>query len=224
MLAAAATIAASYLIGSVPAAYLAGRIAKGIDIREYGSGNVGASNVYQSVSKWLVVPVGLAQIGQGCAGVGMAKLAGQPEGVQVAAGLAVVIAHDWCPWLRFTGGRGIGPSIGVLVLLSPVALGVFIGVSVTGVGVRAIPQGTGAGLLLAPFSALAAGQSPAIVAGCAALAAIVMLKRLLANGPPAPEYGRPGVWLTRLVYDRDTRNREAWVRRNVRDETGSRRG
>jgi glycerol-3-phosphate acyltransferase PlsY len=55
-------IFASYLIGSIPIAYLAGRILKGIDIRRYGSANVGASNVYQSVARWAVVPVGVAQI------------------------------------------------------------------------------------------------------------------------------------------------------------------
>ena len=59
-------VAASYLIGAIPVAYVAGRL-KGIDIRQYGSANVGASNVYQSVARWAVVPVG---VGADCAGDG----------------------------------------------------------------------------------------------------------------------------------------------------------
>jgi len=89
MLTAATAIAVSYLIGSVPVAWLVGRLRKGIDIREYGSGNVGASNVWQSVSKTLVVPVGLTQIGQGLAGIYVARALGGGDGVCVAAGLAV---------------------------------------------------------------------------------------------------------------------------------------
>src|SRR5438067_7604426 len=108
-----AIIVAAYAIGSVPIPYLAGRIAKSVDIRERGSGNVGASNVWQSVSKPLVVPVGLAQIAQGCAGPLIARALGEGAGVQVAGGLAAIVAHNWSPWLRFTGGRGIGPAIGV---------------------------------------------------------------------------------------------------------------
>ena len=58
----------SYLVGAVPIAYLTGRVLRGIDIREHGSGNVGASNVWQSVSRVTVAPVGLAEIGQCAAG------------------------------------------------------------------------------------------------------------------------------------------------------------
>src|SRR5207249_3312993 len=118
--------------------YLAGRMAMGIDIRERGSGNVGASNVWQSVSKPLVVPVGLAQIAQGCAGPLIARALGEGAGVQVAGGLAAIVAHNWSPWLRFTGGRGIGPAIGVLLVVSPVALAVFIVLALIGVVTKAV--------------------------------------------------------------------------------------
>ena len=91
---AAITIVAAYIIGSIPIPYLAGRMAKGVDIRERGSGNVGASNVWQSVSKPLVVPVGLTQIAQGCAGPLIALALDERAAVQVVAGLAAVIAHN----------------------------------------------------------------------------------------------------------------------------------
>ncbi len=215
MLTAAATIAASYAIGSIPVAWLTGRL-RGVDIREFGSGNAGASNIWQSVSKALVVPVGLTQIGQGLAGIMIAKAAGAETGVQVACGLAAIVAHNWNPWLRLQGGRGVGPAIGFLLALAPFdALPAFIVVAVLGVLARATPQGVGLALLAAPVAAYGGGADAAVVAGCGAAAALVLLKRLLANEPPEPQYARPGVWWNRLIYDRDIRDREAWVRRGL---------
>ena len=215
MLAATAAVVAAYLIGSVPIPYLTGRITKGVDIRELGSGNVGASNVWQSVSRALVVPVGLAQIAQGLAAVLIANAAGQGGGVQAAAGIAVLVANDWNPWLRFAGGRGVGQTIGVVLALAPWALGAFIVVSLAGVAFKAIPQFVGLALIATPVAAAVAGQPASTVAACAALAAIALVKRVLANGAPDASCARPGVWLIRLVYDRDIRDRDAWVRRGL---------
>jgi glycerol-3-phosphate acyltransferase PlsY len=210
-----AIIAISYVIGSVPIAYLAGHLSRGIDIRDVGSGNVGASNVWQSVSRSLVVPVGLLQIAQGAAGVLIARLSDQPSAVQVTAGLAAIVANDWNPWLGFTGGRGIGQSIGFMLALSPAALVVFIFVSLIGVALRAIPQFVALGLLLAPAAAIVAGQDAPVVIGCLMMLLLAMAKRLAANGVPPEQYARPHVWLYRLVYDRDVRDRDAWVRRGL---------
>jgi acyl phosphate:glycerol-3-phosphate acyltransferase len=216
MLEAAATIVASYLIGTIPVPYLVGRAARGVDVREVGSGNLGASNVWQSVSKALVVPVGLAQIAQGLAAVMLAKAGGQGDGVAAAAGVALLIANDWNPWLRFQGGRGIGQTIGVLLALAPWALAAFTAVAIAGVALRAIPQFVGIALIAAPVAAAIADEPPAIIAGCAALAAIAIAKRVLANGAPDAYCLRPKVWLLRLLYDRDVRERDAWVRRGIR--------
>jgi glycerol-3-phosphate acyltransferase PlsY len=221
MLPAIAAIVAAYLIGSLPVAYLAGRLARGVDLREVGSGNTGASNVWQSVSKALVVPVGLAQIGQGLAAVLIARAAGQSDGVQAAAGVAAIIASDWNPWLRLTGGRGVGQTIGVLLALAPWALVAFIAVAIAGVALKAIPQFVAIALLSTPVVAAITGEPAPVVAGCAALAAIAMLKRVLANGTPDPACGRPGVWLIRLAYDRDVRDRDAWVRRGLGGEAAT---
>lgn len=219
MLTAAAAVIAAYAIGAVPVAWLAGR-ARGIDIRERGSGNPGASNVWQSVSKALVVPVGLAQIGQGFAAVIVARALGQDGAVQAMAGVASVAANDWNPLLAFDGGRGIGASIGVALALSPLALGAFIVIAVAGVAVRAIPQGVLLALAATPVAALAAGDGASAALGCAALVLLAIAKRLLGNAAPDPAAPRPGVWWNRLLYDRDIRDRDAWVRR---DTTSARR-
>ena len=207
-------VVVSYAIGAVPVAWLVGRMRGGVDLRELGSGNVGASNVWQSVSKALVVPVGFAQIAQGLAGIELAKLAGASIGVQVLCGLAAIAAHDWNPWLRFKGGRGIGPAIGFMLALAPRdALPAFIVVAVASVPFGQIPLGVGAGLVVAPVAAYAGGEPGAVVAGCVAMTLLVLAKRLFANGPP--DHGLPGVWRNRLLFDRDIRDRDAWVRRGL---------
>ncbi len=212
MFASVAALAVAYAVGSLPVAYLAARATRGVDLREHGSGNVGASNVWQSVSRWLVVPVGLAQIGQGLAAVLVAKALDQGDGVQAACGIAAVLANDWNPWLRFDGGRGIGTTIGVLLALAWVPLAVFIAIAVAGVVIRDVPQTVALGLIATPIAALVTDESAATAVMCAFLAGIALAKRLLANGLPDSSAPR-GVWMNRLWLDRDIRDREAWVRR-----------
>ncbi len=214
MVIAVSLVVASYAIGSVPVAWLSGRLRGGVDLRELGSGNVGASNVWQSVSKALVVPVGLTQVGQGLAGIELAKLADAVTGVQVLCGLAAIAAHDWNPWLRFQGGRGVGPAIGFMLGLATFdALPAFIVVAVASVPFGQSPLGVGAGLIVAPVAAYVGGEPGAVVGGCVAMTALVLAKRLLANGPPQAD--TTGVWLNRLLFDRDIRDREVWVRRGL---------
>ena len=215
MLHALAAIAAAYALGCIPVAWLAGRWKSGIDIRQHGSGSTGASNVFQTVSRSLVVPVGLAQIAQGLGAVLIARGLDQGDGVQAACGAAAVLAHDWNPWLKLEGGRGVGATIGVLLALTPAGLIAFIVVSLAGVALRAIPQGVALGLIAAPIAAAIFGASGAVVAGCGALVALALAKRVLANGAPELGAPRPEVWVNRLLYDRDIRDRDAWVRRNV---------
>ena len=205
-------VLAGYAIGSVPVPWLAARAA-GVDLRERGSGNTGASNVIENVSRPLGVVVGLAQIAQGLLPVLLARAVTGNEWVWMAAGTAAVVVNDWNPWLGFTGGRGIGLTIGVLLGTSWAALAAFVLVAVAGRALRAAPQGVALGLLAAPVASLAVGDPPAIVTGVAALAAVAFAKRLGANGPPDPQSARPEVWVNRLVYDRDIRDREAWLRR-----------
>ncbi len=213
MLSAIAVITAAYLIGSVPVPWLAVRATGGVDIRERGSGNVGASNVFQSVSRWLVVPVGVAQIAQGLAAVVLARAFTSGDAIPAACGVAAVVANDWSPWLRFSGGRGIGTTIGVLLALTPAGLAAFVVVALAGVAIKAIPQGVALALLASPIAAAIAGAAPMVVAGAALLAFVALAKRLLANGPPDAALDRPDVWLLRLFYDRDIRDRDAWVHR-----------
>lgn len=215
MLSAVFLVVSSYLVGGVPVAYLTGRLLRGIDIRRHGSRNVGASNVWQTVSRTAVVPVGLTEIAQGMAGPVLAKKQGQSETAQVLAGLAALAAHNWSPFLRLTGGRGIAHAIGFMLAVSRPALAAFIGLSLIGVARRQVPQFVGLGIVAAPLAALARHQPREIVSGMAGMAAIILTKRLLTNEPSLPaDADRRRVLLNRLLYDRDTIERETWVRQN----------
>ena len=116
----AISLVVAYLLGSFPTAYLAGRT-KGVDIRKLGSGSVGGSNVATVTSRWLIFPVGIIDVGKGMLAVLLAKWLDVSMTWQVIAGLFAIAGHNWSIFLGFVGGRGIGTSVGVLIVLFPLA-------------------------------------------------------------------------------------------------------
>jgi glycerol-3-phosphate acyltransferase PlsY len=121
-------VLAGYLLGSIPAAYVAGRIA-GVDIRKVGSGNVGATNVTRALGKRFGYPVFAVDFLKGVAAVGIAILIfnkAHPAGISrelcgVIAGTSSVIGHSFPVWLGFKGGKGVATSGGVIFALLPLA-------------------------------------------------------------------------------------------------------
>jgi glycerol-3-phosphate acyltransferase PlsY len=122
----------SYLIGSIPTAYIYGKLSKGIDIRQHGSGNVGATNVFRVLGKRPGVIVLLLDILKGVVAVTvLPDLLGLTQVVhRVVLALVVVCGHNWTVFLKFKGGKGIATSFGVLIgltvkiaLIRPVLLG-----------------------------------------------------------------------------------------------------
>ncbi|MFC2072845.1 glycerol-3-phosphate acyltransferase [Chloroflexota bacterium] len=108
----------AYLLGSIPSAYIVTRLATGKDIRQLGSGNVGGNNVFQQVGLIAAIPVAIFDVGKGATAVAIAHwLLGAPPLFLLAAGLAVVAGHMWSIFLKFTGGNGLAPTIGVLSIL-----------------------------------------------------------------------------------------------------------
>ena len=119
----------AYLIGSIPGAYIVTRLVTGKDIRKLGEGNAGARNVYREVGFLAAIPVAIIDVGKGVAAVMIAKFAldALPLFV-VLAGLAAVAGHIWSVYLRFTGGNGLSPTIGVLAILMPWELVIVLGI------------------------------------------------------------------------------------------------
>jgi len=117
-------VVTAYLLGSIPAGYLAGR-ARGIDIRAVGSGNIGATNVFRALGKTAGLLVLLADMFKGFAACRFVPLlfeSAPSADLRIAAGLAAIIGHNYTCWLRFKGGKGIATSAGVLLGWMPWAL------------------------------------------------------------------------------------------------------
>lgn len=115
----------SYLIGSVPSGYIAGRLA-GVDIRTLGSGNIGATNVTRMLGKPYGYPVFAADFCKGLIAVCVAnRLAHQPTAVasadiyEIVAAVCCVLGNAFPVWLGFRGGKGVAVSAGLLVALMP---------------------------------------------------------------------------------------------------------
>ena len=119
----------AYLLGSIPSAYIAGRILTGRDIRQIGGGNVGARNTFYEIGKPAGVAVAIFDIGKGAAAAAIALwLLDVPLYFALAAGLAAVAGHIRSIFLRFTGGNGLGTTIGVLSVLLTKELLIAIGI------------------------------------------------------------------------------------------------
>ena len=118
----------SYMFGSIPFGYFAGRLV-GIDIRQAGSGNVGATNVVRVLGKRFGYPVLALDVLKGFGAVKIAMLIApgrppewnSPEIFGILAAMSSVLGHLYPPWLKFKGGKGVATSAGALFALTPVA-------------------------------------------------------------------------------------------------------
>jgi glycerol-3-phosphate acyltransferase PlsY len=113
---------AAYLLGSIPTAYLAGRILQGIDIRQHGSRNVGATNALRVLGRGAGVSVLLIDIFKGAAAVLLGLALGFSEEIRVLAGIFAICGHNWTGFLNFKGGKGVATSAGVFLALIPLSL------------------------------------------------------------------------------------------------------
>lgn len=106
-----------YLLGSIPTAYIAGRITKGRDIRQMGDGNMGAQNAFRQLSPMTGFIVGIIDAAKGALAILMAYAAGISQLAILLTGIAAVIGHNWPVFLGFRGGRGECTTIGVFSVL-----------------------------------------------------------------------------------------------------------
>ena len=116
---------ASYLVGAIPTSYLAGRLIRGIDLREHGSKNLGATNVYRTLGWRYAVPVGLFDIAKGAVPVLLfAPRVSDSQLFALACGIAAILGHVFSVFVRFRGGKGVATAAGVMLGLTPLAIGV----------------------------------------------------------------------------------------------------
>lgn len=118
-------VLAAYLLGATPTSYIAGKLGRGIDLREHGSRNLGATNVYRVLGWKYAIPVGLIDAAKGALAVGvLGSLSGGPAWVPVALGLAAVLGHMYSPYVGFRGGKGVATAAGVFLALAPLAVAI----------------------------------------------------------------------------------------------------
>jgi len=147
-----------YFLGSIPTAYIVTSLKTGKDIRKLGGGNVGGLNTFKEVGLVPAVIVTLIDISKGAAVVAITHWALRLDRPYVLlAAIATIIGHNWMVWLKFNGGKGMGASIGVLVIIMPI-YGYSLGLAIFSV-IVAIPLlltsnialSMGLGLLSLPF-------------------------------------------------------------------------
>jgi glycerol-3-phosphate acyltransferase PlsY len=160
----------AYLLGSIPTGYLAGRLFKGIDIRQHGSGSTGATNALRTLGPWPALLVLLVDVLKGAAAIVFAAwlhawLAASwsttpPTALELhsvgpivvcLAGLAVLLGHGRSIWLNFSGGKSVATGLGVLLAMSwPVGLGALMVFGVT----LAVSRTVSLGSILAASTAI----------------------------------------------------------------------
>ena len=106
-----------YFVGSIPTAFIAGRLLKGRDIRQMGDGNVGARNAFFQLGAKVGISIFFIDAGKGALAIIIAQTAGLPQVAILLTGAATVIGHNWPVFIGFRGGRGEATTIGVLLTL-----------------------------------------------------------------------------------------------------------
>ncbi len=160
----AAVVTASYLIGSIPVGYLTVRLMRGIDIRDHGSGMIGATNVLRVLGRGPFVVVMILDAAKGYVPTIVTWYIFGAHDLQVAAGIAAVLGHDFPIFIRFRGGRGVATSFGVYAALAlPLAvgmfaLGVFIVLALRYMSVMSMVTVPGGALVLLALAIIGAGD------------------------------------------------------------------
>ena len=202
----------TYLLGSVPTGFLAGKWLRGIDIREHGSGSVGGSNVWHSVAHWAVVPVGLFDVFKAAVPTWVALVPlDLGYAAAIAVGLSATAGHAWSVYLDFTGGRALSCILGTLLVVFPAGLALLASLMVFGLVLHAEALLALVGLLALPALSAAMGQPGPVTWGCVAMLVLTALKRAEANRRPLPQ--GPERWrvlLRRIMLDRDVLSRRGW--------------
>lgn len=114
-----AAVLIAYLIGAIPFSYLVARWKAGINIYEHGEGNVGARNVYHVVGPQWGVLAGVLDVSKGTAACLLARQLAASQAAFLMAGFAAPLGHNFSPFLRFRGGKGVGATIGFLLGFLP---------------------------------------------------------------------------------------------------------
>ena len=169
----------SYFLGAVPTSYLLSRLFAGIDLRQHGSGNLGATNLYRVLGWKYAIPAALVDIAKGLVPVLVfAPQVSDSQLFALACGVAAIVGHVFSVFVGFKGGKGVATAAGVMLALAPIAL--LVSAAVWGVLVRLtgyVSLGSIVAAAVLPFAIylLEDSRTPALVWIAAAIAAAVII-------------------------------------------------
>jgi acyl phosphate:glycerol-3-phosphate acyltransferase len=187
----------AFLAGAVPFSNLVARHRRGVDLRETGTGTVSGTALYRVAGfRWLAF-AGICDVAKGA--LGPLLLLDHPVVAGIAGGLAVA-GHNWSPFLRGHGGRGVAPALGSLLVNAWPGAVLLLVALVVGRAFRQTGLGSFLGeVALTPVLVVTNGTSGAVAGG--AIAAPMLVKRVVGNSRPREPSGR--VYLRRLLFDHD---------------------
>jgi len=173
-------LAAGYLLGSVPFAWVAVKARTGQDLRKSGSGNIGATNAARVLGKPWFVPLFLLDAAKGIGAVLLAASFGEGDGARVAGASGAILGHLFSPWLGFRGGKAVATGAGALAILTPLAVaGGFVGFGLVAAIWRYVSLGSvGAAIAVCTTHFLFARRSPPVDVFVCVLAVVVVAKHV----------------------------------------------
>lgn len=144
----------SYLLGNISFAYILVKLIHKKDIREYGSGNAGATNTLRTFGKKIGIAVFIGDVLKGIIAVLIGRYLGEQAGAYVA-GVFAIIGHNWPAMLGFKGGKGVATTIGIMLFVHPLLTGICVSLGVLLiVFTRTVSLGSIFGMTLAPIVAI----------------------------------------------------------------------
>ena len=213
-------IICAYLLGSVPASYLAGK-SRGIDLRQLGTTQVGGGNLWRMTSWKLGLPVGIFDFGKGLGMGWIAQLQGLDVAQQIVVGLAAIVGHNWPIFLRFYGGRGVGTTLGIFSILpfindmTPWPSVAFWAILIIGrLMLGSSPLPVLACLIAAPLISWGFHEPLSVTLGFVAIFLLIVIKRLSAQpSAEAASISKSRLLFNRLLFDRDMSDKKVWMYR-----------
>jgi glycerol-3-phosphate acyltransferase PlsY len=212
----------AYLLGSIPTAFLVAKWRRGIDIRRFGSGNVGVTNVLATGSRWTSIIVIAIDFLKGALPVYISGRIGLQPYQQVMVGLAAICGHNWTLFLHFSGGRGVLTTLGVIFAMAPwLALALLV-INFLFTPFRQFALGTLIVLVLIPIfswflpNLFRITKSPSLSLSFIAILLLLVVRRLTApRSELACTVSTGELIVNRLLFDRDIRDRKTWLKRGT---------
>lgn len=206
-------LVAAYLFGSIPVAYIIVKWRYKADLRNFGSGGVGGSNVFRSFSKPLGITVGVFDGIKGLLLVWIAILLGLTTAYQVLIGVAVIAGHNWPVFLHFNAGRGLATSLGVCFMIFPWGVWVFLAGALFTLLAGTSPLPSLIGMAAMPLAAGLLREPREVTLGLLLILLILIFRRLSAPiAESSKSIDKKTLYLNRFLFDRDQRDARPWIR------------